>query len=99
MVVESQRRAHAVRRVLRASAPQLDIAPALRVWVTTEAELTADPHHAVWVSPAIDASRTIHLEPHPLLEPWPVLQQGCLALPDVLEALDERVLAAVPGLS
>lgn len=96
IVVGSQRRAHAVRRILRPSAEQM--AEAIRVWVTTEAELTADPHGAVWISPSVDAIRTIDLGPHPFDEPWPILQPLCLATPDVLEVLDERAIAAVPAL-
>ena len=96
IVVESQRRAHAVRRALRSS--EAEMAKAVRVWVTTEAELTADPHGAVWISPAVDAIRTIDLERHPFDEPWPILMPLCLATPDALEVLDERVVAAVPVL-
>jgi hypothetical protein len=97
IVVESQRRAHAVRRALRSS--EAEMAKAVRVWVTTEAELTADPHGAVWISPAVDAIRTIDLERHPFDEPWPILMPLCLATPDALEVLDERVVAAVPVLT
>ena len=96
IVVESQRRAHAVRRALRSS--EAEMAKAVRVWVTTEAELTADPHGAVWISPAVEAIRTIDLERHPFDEPWPILMPLCLATPDALEVLDERVVAAVPVL-
>lgn len=39
------------------------------------------------------------LEPHPIDEPWPILSPLFLATPDVLEVLDERVLAAVPVLA
>jgi hypothetical protein len=99
IVVDSQRRAHAVRRILRAAEAKLDIARAVRVWVTTEAELTADPHGAVWISPAVDAVRTIDLEPHPIDEHWPILGPLCLATPDTLDVLDERVLAALPVLA
>lgn len=99
IVVDSQRRAHAVRRILRAAEAKLDIARAVRVWVTTEGELTADPHGAVWISPAVDAIRTIDLEPHPIDEPWPILAPLCLATPDTLDVLDERVLAAFPVLA
>jgi hypothetical protein len=67
--------------------------------VITETELTADPHGAVWISPAVDAVRTIDLEPHPIDEPWPILSPLCLATPDALEVLDERVLAALPVLA
>jgi hypothetical protein len=81
---------------MRPSAEQM--AEAMRVWVTTEAELTADPHGAVWISPSVDAIRTIDLGPHPFDEPWPILQPLCLATPDVLEVLDERAMAAVPAL-
>lgn len=97
IVVESQRRAHAVRRALRSS--EAEMAKAVRVWVTTEAELTADPHGAVWISPAVEAIRTIDLERHPFDEPWPILMPLCLATPDALEVLDERVVAAVPVLT
>lgn len=97
VVVGSQRRAFAVRRALRG--PSEEHAEAIRVWVTTDAELLADPHGAMWVSPAIDAARTIDLEPHPLDDAWPVLQPLCLATPDSLEVLDERALAAVPALA
>jgi hypothetical protein len=96
IVVGSLRRAYAVRRILRPSAEEM--AEAILVWVTTEAELTADPHGAVWISPAVEAIRTIELEPHPFDEPWPILQPLCLATPDVLEVLDERAMAAVPAL-
>lgn len=97
IVVESHRRAYAVRRILRPSAEEM--AEAIRVWVITEAELTADPHGAVWISPAVDAIRTIDLGPHPFDEPWPILPPLCLATPDVLEVLDERAIAAVPALT
>ncbi|HEY5486655.1 MAG TPA: replication-relaxation family protein [Candidatus Limnocylindrales bacterium] len=97
IVVESQRRAHAVRLALRSS--EAEMAKELRVWVTTEAELTADPHGAVWISPAVEAIRTIDLERHPFDEPWPILMPLCLATPDALEVLDERVVAAVPVLT
>ena len=94
IVVESQRRAHAVRRILRSSVDRT--AEAVRVWVTTEAELSADPHRAVWISPEVDAIHTIDLDPHPLDGLWPVLSPLCLATPDVLEVLDERVIGSVP---
>ncbi len=97
VVVGSQRRAFAVRRALRG--PSEDPAEAIRVWVTTEAELLANPHAAMWVSPTIDAARTIDLGPHPFDDPWPILQPLCLATPDGMEALDERAIAAVPGLT
>ena len=96
IVVGSQRRAHAVRRTLRPSAEEM--AGAIRVWVTTEAELMTDPHGAVWISPAVDAIRTLDLDPHPFDEPWPILGPLCLATPDVLEVLGERAIAAVPAL-
>ena len=99
IVVDSQRRAHAVRRILRATETKLDIARAVRVWVITEAELTADPHGAVWISPAVDAVRTIDLEPHPIDDPWSILSPLCLATADALDVLDERVLAALPVLA
>lgn len=97
VVVGSQRRAFAVRRALRG--PSDERAEAIRVWVTTDAELLADPHGAMWVSPAVDAMRTIDLEPHPFDDPWPILQPLCLMTPDSLEALDERLIAGVPALT
>jgi hypothetical protein len=97
VVAGSQRRAFAVRRALRG--PSAERAEAIRVWVTTDAELLADPHGAMWVSPAVDAARTIDLEPHPFEDSWPILQPLCLMTPDDLEALDERAIASVPALA
>jgi hypothetical protein len=97
VVVGSQRRAFAVRRALRGSSDER--AEAIRVWVTTDTELLADPHGAMWVSPAVDVVRTIDLEPYPFDDGWPILQPMCLASPDVPEALDERAIASVPALT
>jgi len=71
----------------------------VRAWVTTEPELSADPHGATWVSPEIDPIRTLDLAPLSLDLEWPVLSPGCLATPDALEALDERVVTAIPVLA
>jgi hypothetical protein len=96
IVVESQRRAAAVRRMLRERGQS---SSSVRAWVTTEPELSADPHGATWVSPEIEPIRTIDLDPRSLDLDWPVLTPGCLATPDALEALDERVIMAIPVLA
>jgi hypothetical protein len=97
VVVGSQRRAFAVRRALRGSSDER--AEAIRVWVTTDTELLADPHGAMWVSPAVDVVRTIDLEPYPFEDPWPILQPLSLVTSDNLEALDERAISSVPALA
>ncbi len=56
-VVESHRRAYAIRRVLARAADETR----LGVWVTTEADLRADPYGCLWVSPAIDPVATADL--------------------------------------
>lgn len=96
IVVESQRRAAAVRRMLR---ERDEASGAVRAWVTTEPEIRADPYGATWVSPEIDQIRTLDLAPHPTDLDWPVLAPGCLATTDALEALDERVITAIPVLA
>jgi hypothetical protein len=62
IVVESQRRAMLCDG--SCAHPPSRWPRAIRVWVTTEAELTADPHGAVWISPSVEAIRTIDLGPH-----------------------------------
>ena len=96
IVVESQRRAAAVRRMLR---ERSESAGMVWAWATTEPELSADPHGATWVSPEIDPIRALDLAPLSLDLDWPVLTAGCLATPDALEALDERVIMAIPVLA
>jgi hypothetical protein len=96
IVVESGRRAAAVRRMLRERSGSAGM---VRAWVTTEPELSADPHGATWLSPEIDPIRTLDLAPLSLDPGWPVLTPGCLATADALEALDDRVIMAIPVLS
>ena len=96
IVVESGRRAAAVRRMLRERGESAGI---VRAWVTTEPELSADPHGATWLSPEIDQIRTLDLARLSRDPGWPVLTPGCLATPDALEALDDRVIMAIPVLS
>lgn len=96
IVVESGRRAAAVRRILRSLAASSQ----LGIWVTTEAELTSDPYRAIWVSPKIEVARTIELAPNKRVDPavWPLLTPGALGEPDWLSALDDRVLARIEPL-
>jgi hypothetical protein len=96
IVVESGRRAAAVRRMLRERGESSGM---VRAWVTTEPELSADPHGATWLSPEIDPIRTLDLAPLSRDPGWPVLTPSCLATADALEALDDRVILAIPVLA
>lgn len=91
-VVDSPRRAASVRRGLRGDRDGI----AVRVWVAMGSDLAAAPYDAVWLSPSLDVARTTELEPHWSGDPWDVLEPGCLADPDALEMLDERVIGFVP---
>ena len=51
---------------------------------------------AVWLSPSGDATRTTELTAHWTGDRWDLLEPGCLADPDALEMLDERVIGFVP---
>jgi hypothetical protein len=92
LVVEGLRRAASVRRSLR----EQDEGDVVRVWVVTEPELRSAPYAAIWVSPTIEPCSTVELAPYRTGEPWPILRPGCLAEPDTLGALDERVIGDVP---
>jgi hypothetical protein len=92
LVVDTPRRAASVRRSLRGDTD----AAAVRAWVTTAPELATNPYDAVWLSPSMDVARTTDLPAHWTGERWDLLEPGCLAEPDALEMLDERVIGFVP---
>jgi hypothetical protein len=92
LVVDTPRRAASVRRGLRGDSD----GAAVRAWVTTAPELAINPYDAVWLSPSGDATRTTELTAHWTGDRWDLLEPGCLADPDALEMLDERVIGFVP---
>jgi hypothetical protein len=96
IVVDSARRAASLgRAIARTDHPHGPI----RVWLAALDGLARDPLRATWTSPAGDHVGTVDLAPHWTGEPWPLLVPGCLAQPDGLEALDERVFEAIPALA
>lgn len=96
IVVDSARRAASLSRLIgRTDHPK----PPIGVWLIAEPVLVADPLDAIWTSPAGEAARTVDLGSHWTGDPWPVVAPGCLAEPDGLEALDERVFGAIPALA
>lgn len=95
-VVDSPRRAASVRAGLRGAGAG---GPVVAAWVVDEPALAADPYGAVWETPEGDRSAVVGFAPHWTGDPWPWLGPGDLADPDALEALDDRVLRAVPMLA
>ena len=93
LVVDTARRAASVRR--HVDDPKT-YKTSVRVWVTTEPALSADPYGCVWASASGEDLRTLDLAPHWTGDPWAILQPLCLAEPDNLEGLDERVIGFVP---
>jgi hypothetical protein len=96
IVVDSTRRAASLGRTIgRADHPRGPI----QVWLAPWDGLARDPLRATWTSPAGEHVRTVDLAPHWTGEPWPPLVPGCLAQPDGLEGLDERVFEAIAALA
>ena len=96
IVVDSTRRAASLGRTIgRADHPRGPI----QVWLAPWDGLASDPLRATWTSPAGEHVRTIDLAPHSTGEPWPPLVPRCLAQPDGLEGLDERVFEAIPAVA
>jgi hypothetical protein len=96
IVVDSARRAASLGRGI--SRTDHSHGP-IQVWLAAWDGLARDPLHATWTSPAGDRVRTVDLAPHWTGDPWPPLVPGCLAQPDGLEGLDERVFEAIPALT
>lgn len=95
-VVDTARRAASVRRHV---ADPKTYQTGVRVWVTTEPALAADPYGCLWGSASGEEVRTVDLAPHWTGDPWEILRPLCLAEPDNLEGLDERVIGFIPVLS
>jgi hypothetical protein len=95
-VVDSARRAASVRARLRGGGAEGSVVAA---WVVSEPALTADPYGAVWTSPEGAEARVVDFAPHWTGDPWPWLRPGDLSDPAALEALDDRVLRAIPMLA
>jgi hypothetical protein len=95
IVVDSARRAASLGRLIsrtdRRQGP-------IQIWLGPWDGLARDPLRATWTSPAGERVRTLDLVPHWTGDPWPPLVPGCLAQPDGLEGLDERVFEAIPAL-
>ena len=96
IVVDSGRRAASVRARLRGGRAGGSVVTA---WVVAEPALAADPYGALWEAPEGDRSAVVGFAPHWAVDPWPYLRPGDLADSDALEALDDRVLRAVPLLA
>ena len=97
-VVDSRRRAASVRARLRGAEPDPGDS-VVTAWVVDEPALVADPYGALWETPDGARSAVVGFAPHWTGDPWPYLEPGDLADPDALEALDDRVLRAVPMLA
>ena len=95
-VVDSGRRAASVRARLRGGGAEGSVVTA---WVVAEPALTADPYGAPWTTPEGAEARVVDFAPHWTGDPWPWLEAGALADPAAPEALDDRVLRAVPMLA
>jgi hypothetical protein len=93
LVVDTARRAASVRR--HVGDPKT-ATTSVRVWVTTEPALAADPYGCEWGSASGEEVRTVDLAPHWTGDPWAILQPLCLAEPDNLEGLDERGIGFIP---
>ncbi|HKX66066.1 MAG TPA: replication-relaxation family protein [Intrasporangium sp.] len=92
LVVDTPRRAASVRRSLRGDTD----GKAVHAWVTIASDLATSPYDAVWLSPSMDVARTVDLAAHWTGDRWDLLAPGCLADPDALEMLDDRVIGFVP---
>ncbi len=95
-VVDSRRRVASVRAGLRGAGAG---GPVVTAWVVDEPALAADPYGALWETPEGVRSAVVGFAPHWTGDPWPYLGPGDLADPDTLEALDDRMLRAVPILA
>jgi hypothetical protein len=95
-VVDSGRRAASVRARLRGSRAEGSVVSA---WVIAEPALAADPYGATWTTPEGAEAPVVGFAPHWTGNPWLWLGTGDLADPAALEALDDRVLRAVPMLA
>ena len=96
IVVDSGRRSASVRARLRGGGAEGSLVTA---WVVAEPALTADPYGAVWTTPEGAEARVVDFAPHWAGDPWPWLQPGDVSDPAALEALDDRVLRAIPMLA
>ncbi len=95
-VVDSGRRAASVRARLRGGGAGGSVVTA---WVVVEPALAADPYGAAWITPEGAVASVVDFASHWTGDPWPYLQPGDLADPSALEALDDRVLQAIPMLA
>jgi hypothetical protein len=95
-VVDSGRRAASVRARLRRQGAEGSVVTA---WVVAEPALAADPYGATWATPEGAEARVLDFAPHWTGDPWPWLRPGDLSDPAALEALDDRVLRAIPMLA
>ena len=95
-VVDSARRAASVRARLRRPGTEGSVVTA---WMVAEPALVADPYGAAWTTPEGAEARVVDFAPHWTGEPWSWLRPGDLSDPTALEALDDRVLQAIPMLA
>lgn len=95
-VVESARRAAALAYPLRRYLGEYELPGHTKAscWVTTAAELTADPFGAIWRAP--DGRRLAARETASFVPEWelPRLGVGCLLTDDGPDAMDDRLLTA-----
>lgn len=95
-VVESARRAAALAYPLRRYLGEYELPGHTKAscWVTTAAELTADPFGAIWRAP--DGRRLAAREMASFVPEWelPRLGVGCLLTDDGPDAMDDRLLTA-----
>ncbi len=96
IVVDSPRRAASVRARLRGGGADGSVVTA---WVVAEPALTADPYAAAWTTPEGVEAPVVGFAPHWTGDAWPYLRPGDLSDPAALEALDDRVLRAIPMLA
>lgn len=92
VVVESTRRLTSVQRAIGRGAP-VDVP----VWVTTSAELLADPYGTDWLAPDGRGRATMNLPSEPVVEP-PVVGAQCLLDVDGVEAFELPAIEPVLGL-
>lgn len=99
-VVESARRAAALAYRLRHWLTQYELPGYQKVpcWVTTANDLAADPFGSIWRAP--DGRRVAAREMESFQPEWELPQLGplCLLTDDGPDALDDRLLTAVPDL-
>ena len=99
-VVDSVRRAASVRARLRGREGEAaSESSVVSAWVVAEPALAADPYGAIWTAREGVEARVVDFAPHWTSDPWPYLQPGDLSDPAALEALDDRVVLAIPMLA